>query len=85
MPGEFFKVAKRFVSGKLMVPYGDAEVARVPSGVVDAGTAEAVVVVVESRPSPAMVHLTCQATKAGRVRTWHHLSLSTRPLASTSG
>jgi hypothetical protein len=38
-----------------------------------------VVVVVESRPSPEMVHLTCQAVRPGRVRTWHHLSLAVRP------
>ncbi|TYP88328.1 sucrase ferredoxin [Blastococcus xanthinilyticus] len=45
-----------------------------------AGPAGAVVVVtVESRPSPETVHLTCQATTAGRVRTWHHLALTTRP------
>jgi hypothetical protein len=40
-----------------------------------------VVVVVESRPSPA-VHLTCQAANPGRVRTWHHLSLTVLPAAS---
>ncbi|TFV52189.1 sucrase ferredoxin [Blastococcus sp. TF02A_35] len=45
-----------------------------------AGPGEAVVVVVESRPSPELVHLTCQAARPGRVRTWHHLSLATRPL-----
>ncbi|NEK84480.1 sucrase ferredoxin [Blastococcus saxobsidens] len=45
----------------------------------------AVVVVVESRPSPETVHLTCQATRPGRVRTWHHLSLSTRPPAPAVG
>ena len=45
-----------------------------------ASDAEAVVVVVESRPSPETVHLTCQAVRPGRVRTWHHLSLTTRPL-----
>ncbi|MGY1827789.1 MULTISPECIES: sucrase ferredoxin [unclassified Blastococcus] len=35
-----------------------------------------VVVTVESRPSAEAVHLTCQATSAGRVRSWHHLALS---------
>ena len=49
--------------------------------VVLAGSLEAVVVVVESRPSPETVHLTCQAARPGRVRTWHQLSLSTRPRA----
>jgi hypothetical protein len=43
------------------------------------GGAAEVVVVVESRPSPEMVHLTCQAVRPGRVRTWHHLSLAVRP------
>ncbi|WP_236830659.1 sucrase ferredoxin [Blastococcus sp. KM273128] len=36
----------------------------------------AVVVTVESRPSPETVHLTCQATAPGRVRTWHHLAVT---------
>lgn len=44
-----------------------------------AGRAESVVVTVESRPSPEFVHLTCQAARPGRVRTWHHLSLTSRP------
>lgn len=35
----------------------------------------AVVVVVESRPSPEPVRLTCQAERPGRVRTWHRLSV----------
>ncbi|RBY88922.1 sucrase ferredoxin [Blastococcus sp. TBT05-19] len=46
-----------------------------------AGPEGDVVVVVESRPSPETVHLTCQAARPGRVRTWHHLSLTTRPRA----
>ncbi|MDK3255985.1 sucrase ferredoxin [Blastococcus capsensis] len=47
-----------------------------------AGTAGAVVVVtVESRPAPEAVRLTCQAVRPGRVRTWHHLSLSVRSAA----
>jgi hypothetical protein len=33
-------------------------------------------VTVESRPSPETVHLTCLAERPGRVRTWHHLSLT---------
>lgn len=41
-----------------------------------AGPSGPVVVVVESRPSPEMVHLTCQATRPGRVRTWHRLSVT---------
>jgi hypothetical protein len=41
-----------------------------------AGPDGPVVVTVESRPSPEMVHLTCQAVRPGRVRTWHLLSLS---------
>jgi hypothetical protein len=41
-----------------------------------------VVVGVESRPSPEMVHLTCQAVRPGRVRTWHRLSLTVRPQAN---
>ncbi|RBY95606.1 sucrase ferredoxin [Blastococcus sp. TF02-8] len=45
-----------------------------------AGPADAVVVTVESRPSPETVRLTCQAARPGRMRTWHHLSLATRPL-----
>ena len=45
-----------------------------------AGTTGSVVVVrVESRPSAEAVQLTCQAPRPGRVRTWHHLSLSVRP------
>ncbi|MGY1719785.1 sucrase ferredoxin [Blastococcus sp. SYSU DS0552] len=43
------------------------------------GPAGPVTVTVESRPSPETVHLTCSATTAGRVRTWHHLSLSAPP------
>jgi hypothetical protein len=35
-----------------------------------------VVVVVESRPSPETVHLTCSAVRPGRVRTWHRLSVT---------
>ena len=41
-----------------------------------AGPDGPVVVTVESRPSPETVHLTCQAVRPGRVRTWHLLSLS---------
>jgi hypothetical protein len=41
-----------------------------------AGPDGPVVVTVESRPSPETVHLTCQAVRPGRVRTWHRLSLS---------
>jgi hypothetical protein len=44
-----------------------------------------VAVTVESRPSPETVHLTCQATRPGRVRTWHHLSLSVRPAEPAAG
>ncbi|WP_347060293.1 sucrase ferredoxin [Blastococcus sp. HT6-30] len=44
-----------------------------------AGPVASVVVTVESRPSPEAVHLTCQAPAPDRVRTWHHLSLTTRP------
>src|SRR4051794_39249142 len=40
-----------------------------------AGPDGPVVVTVESRPSPETVHLTCQAVRPGRVRTWHRLSL----------
>ncbi|TKJ33362.1 sucrase ferredoxin [Blastococcus sp. CCUG 61487] len=36
-------------------------------------------VVVESRPSPEPVRLTCQAERPGRVRTWHWLSVTRRP------
>ncbi|MGY2004034.1 sucrase ferredoxin [Blastococcus sp. SYSU DS1024] len=43
------------------------------------GPAGPVTVTVESRPSAETVHLTCSATTAGRVRTWHHLSLSAPP------
>ncbi len=35
-----------------------------------------VTVVVESRPSPDAVHLTCSAARPGRVRTWHRLSVT---------
>lgn len=35
-----------------------------------------VTVVVESRPAPEAVQLTCSATRPGRVRTWHRLSVS---------
>ncbi|RBY85568.1 sucrase ferredoxin [Blastococcus sp. TF02A-30] len=41
-----------------------------------AGPDGPVVVVVESRPSPELVHLTCSAARPGRVRTWHRLSVS---------
>ncbi len=41
-----------------------------------AGPEGPVAVVVESRPSPEPVHLTCQAARPGRVRTWHCLSLT---------
>jgi hypothetical protein len=43
-----------------------------------AGQDGVVEVVVESRPSPE-VRLTCQAVRAGRVRSWHHLSLTVIP------
>ncbi|WP_081788293.1 sucrase ferredoxin [Candidatus Blastococcus massiliensis] len=38
-----------------------------------------VIVVVESRPSPEAVHLTCSAARPGRVRTWHRLSVTRTP------
>ena len=41
-----------------------------------AGSPGRVTVVVESRPSPEAVHLTCQAVRPGRVRTWHRLSVT---------
>ncbi|SDE96263.1 hypothetical protein SAMN05660485_02288 [Blastococcus fimeti] len=44
--------------------------------VVLAGSPGPVTVVVESRPSPEAVHLTCQAARPGRVRTWHRLSVT---------
>ncbi|MGY2084516.1 sucrase ferredoxin [Blastococcus sp. SYSU DS0539] len=44
-----------------------------------AGPDGPVAVTVESRPAPEAVRLTCQAPAPGRVRTWHHLSLSRRP------
>lgn len=37
-----------------------------------------VVVVVESRPSPEAVQLTCAATQASRMRSWHRLSVARR-------
>src|SRR3954462_3765273 len=47
-----------------------------------AGPDGPVVVTVESRPSPETVHLTCQAVRPGRVRTWHRLSLSVSSAAA---
>ncbi|MDT0277850.1 sucrase ferredoxin [Blastococcus goldschmidtiae] len=44
-----------------------------------AGPGGPVTVVVESRPSPEAVHLTCSAARPGRVRTWHRLSVSPAP------
>ncbi len=41
VPGEFLKIATRSVSGKVLVPYADAEVVRGPSSVEDAGAVEA--------------------------------------------
>lgn len=40
------------------------------------GSGGPVTVVVESRPAPEAVRLTCQAARPGRVRTWHRLAVT---------
>ncbi|MGY2067311.1 sucrase ferredoxin [Blastococcus sp. SYSU DS0619] len=66
--------------GAARLPGGEPDVERWEVSL--AGPAGPVAVTVESRPSPELVHLTCQAARPGRVRTWHRLAVTPRPGAA---